>query len=263
MGEFDGVDPLWEPLKTELAVEPIRADSIIILQRANTLLHLEFQTLPQSQPDLPFRMVDYYIRLKRLYPESQIVQVLIFLKPTNDPRCQITTYQDPQLSHQYQVVRMWEQEPSPFLQNPGLLPFATLCQTSNPRQLLEQVATKLNQVPTPSGRAQLMACCDVLAGLRFEKDLIHAIFREEIMQESVTYQDILQKGVTQGIKQGVQQGLQQGEVAVVVRLLYRRFGELSPELMTKVRALSVTELEALADALLDFPDLAAFQAWLG
>ncbi|MDS3860638.1 DUF4351 domain-containing protein [Thermosynechococcaceae cyanobacterium BACA0444] len=139
------------------------------------------------------------------------------------------------------------------------MPLATLCQTTNAQQLLEIIATELQQIPTPTGRAQLMACCDVLAGLRFEKDLIHAIFREEVMQESVTYQDILQKGVTQGIQQGVQQG----EVTVVLRLLQRRFGEVAPELLGKVRALSVTELEALADALLDFADLAAFPAWLG
>ncbi|WP_253276403.1 hypothetical protein [Synechococcus sp. PCC 6312] len=122
LNEVDFSGSLWEPLKTELAVEPIRADSVIILQKSDKLLQLEFQTLPQSQPDLPFRMVDYYVRLKRLYPQSQIHQVLIFLKPTNDPRCQITAYEDAQLSHQFQVIRMWEQDPEPFLDNAGLLP---------------------------------------------------------------------------------------------------------------------------------------------
>lgn len=101
----------------------------------------------------------------------------------------------------------------------------TTCQTTNAQQLLEIIATELQQIPTPMGRAQLMAGCDVLAGLRFEKDLIHAIFREEVMQESVTYQDIFQKGVTQGIQQGVQQG----EVTVVLQLLQGRFGEVAPE----------------------------------
>ncbi|WP_253276404.1 hypothetical protein [Synechococcus sp. PCC 6312] len=72
------------------------------------------------------------------------------------------------------------------------------------------IAAQINQIPPELGRAQLWACCDVLAGLRFEKELIKRIFREEVMQESVTYQDILQKGVERGLKQGIQQGMQLG-----------------------------------------------------
>ncbi|MDS3861818.1 DUF4351 domain-containing protein [Thermosynechococcaceae cyanobacterium BACA0444] len=218
------------------------------------MLHLEFQTLPQSQPDLPFRMVDYYIRLKRLYPQSQIHQVLIFLKPSNDIRCHISQYQDAQLTHQFQVIRMWEQDPIPFLKNSGLLPLAALCQTANGRELLETIATELNQIPVETGRAQLMACCDLLAGLRFEKGMIKSIFREEVMQESVTYQDILQKGV--------QQGLKQGEATVVIRQLQRRFGELPSSVITQIKALPLSQLEALADALLDFRSLTDLAPWL-
>lgn len=54
-------------LKTELNVEPIRADSLTLLQTANQILHIEFQTLPDSNPPLPLRMLDYWARLKRQY----------------------------------------------------------------------------------------------------------------------------------------------------------------------------------------------------
>ncbi|MEW5856383.1 MAG: hypothetical protein AB1861_03250, partial [Cyanobacteriota bacterium] len=50
-------------LKTELPVEPIRADSVTFLQTTNQILHLEFQTLPTSNPPLPFRMLKYWTRL--------------------------------------------------------------------------------------------------------------------------------------------------------------------------------------------------------
>ncbi len=60
--------PLEQPttiqvLKTELIQEPIRADSLAFLQADNQILHLEFQTLSYSNPPLPFRMLDYYVRL--------------------------------------------------------------------------------------------------------------------------------------------------------------------------------------------------------
>ncbi len=64
------------------------------------------------------------------------------------------------------------------------------------------------------------------------------------MQESVIYQDILQKGE--------QRGLQKGEVAVILRQMTRRFGAIEPEVQQQIRSLSITELEELAEALLDF-----------
>ena len=66
-----------EVLKTELIQEPIRADSLVFLQTDNQILHLEFETRPYSDPPIAFRMLDYYVRLKRQYSCS-INQVVIF-----------------------------------------------------------------------------------------------------------------------------------------------------------------------------------------
>lgn len=63
-------------------------------------------------------------------------------------------------------------------------------------------------------RQNISACVQVLAGLPFEKSLITQL-REEIMQESVIYQDILQKGEERGKKQEALQ--------LILRLLTRRF----------------------------------------
>ncbi len=62
-------------LKTELSLEPIRADSVIFIQNAKSILHIEFQTLTQSNPAIPFRMLDYSVRLKRQY-KCPVVQVV-------------------------------------------------------------------------------------------------------------------------------------------------------------------------------------------
>ena len=71
-----------EILPTELSRDPIRADAIILLQSTNQILHLEFQTLPESTPPLPLRMLDYWVRLYRQY-QRPIEQVVIFLKETS------------------------------------------------------------------------------------------------------------------------------------------------------------------------------------
>ena len=50
---------------TELSLEPIRADSLILEQLEDLVLHLEFQTEPD--PTMAFRMLDYRVRVYRRF----------------------------------------------------------------------------------------------------------------------------------------------------------------------------------------------------
>jgi predicted transposase YdaD len=52
-------------LKTELTIEPIRADAVTFLKTRDRVFHLEFQTQWPSKPPMPFRMLDYWVRLYR------------------------------------------------------------------------------------------------------------------------------------------------------------------------------------------------------
>jgi predicted transposase YdaD len=61
---------------------------------------------------------------------------------------------------------------------------------------------------------------------------------------------------------GQQQGRQAEAAAMIQRLLQRRFGPLASEQQTRIQALPLAELEALADALLDFQSSADLVAWL-
>ncbi|MEB3182020.1 MAG: DUF4351 domain-containing protein [Nostocaceae cyanobacterium] len=230
-------------LKTELSLEPIRADSVTFLQVSNQILHLEFQTLPESTPPMDFRMLDYYTRLKRQY-WCDIEQVVIFLQQTTSEIVFNTQYLDRNTRHAYRVIRLWEEDAAPLLTNPALLPLATLARSDSPNALLQQVAASVDMIKETEEKRNISACVQVLAGLRFNKNVIRQLFREEIMQQSVIYQDILQKGL--------QQGLQQGEVTLILRLISRRFGAIEPPLEGRIRALSTTQLEELGDALLDF-----------
>ncbi len=63
-------------LKTELSIEPIRADSLVFLETQDRILHLEFQTRLPSDPPIKFRMLDYWVRLYRQY-QVPIIQVVI------------------------------------------------------------------------------------------------------------------------------------------------------------------------------------------
>lgn len=242
-----------EILKTELTLEPIRADALTFLRTANQILHVEFQTLPYSEPALPFRMLDYSVRLKRQY-RCTVTQVIIFLQETSNEVAFTQDYRDDTTTHHYRVIRLWEQEPAPFLTNPALLPLAPLTQTNSPQTLLAQVAEQIATIYDREERQNIASCAEIFAGLRFEKDLIRQLFREEIMQGSVIYQDILQ--------QGKRLGRREGEANLILRLLTRRLGKIDPSLQQKIRGLSTISLEELGEALLDFSDIADLVAWL-
>ncbi len=97
---------------------------------------------------------------------------------------------------------MWEQDPALFLEDTALLPLATLAATQEPEKLLTQISQQIGNIESLEQRQDVAICTQLLAGLKFKKNLIRQFFREEIMQESVIYQDILQKGLQQGLKQG-------------------------------------------------------------
>ena len=67
---------------------------------------------------------------------------------------------------------------------------------------------------------------------------------------------------TRVYQEALEEGRQLGEVALVLRQLNRRVGEISPELQAKVEALSLEQVEALAEALLDFSRVEDLVSWL-
>jgi predicted transposase/invertase (TIGR01784 family) len=244
-------------LKTELSIEPIRADSVIFLQTSTRLLHIEFQTQWQSNPPLPLRLLDYWVRLYRLY-RLPVSQYVIMLLPPGDTEVIETVFELETTRHQYNVIKMWEEEPERFLQDKALLPLATLTSTTKPPNLLNLVAQKINEIEEYEERYQIAAYVQLIAGLKYDKEIIRQIFSEDMMKDSVIYQDILQKGEDRGL----QQGLQQGETKIVLRLLTQKLGTFNPEITTQISALPPEKLESLAESLLSFTVIADLISWL-
>ena len=258
-----------EILKTELPAEPIRADSLILLRFGNTILHLEFEKLPYSDPPIAERMLNYWVRLYGKY-RCRIEQVVIFLQRIDSPLVFIDRFQVGNTVHPYRVIRLWEENSELFLAEPALLPLAPLTRSDSPEELLVQVAAEVELIQDPAVRREILACTAVMAGLLHKKSLIRQLFREDIMQESVIYQEILEKGEQRGLQRGLQQGLQQGieqgqkqqALLQTLRLLRRRVGEVTPSTEERIRCLSLSKLEELAEALLDFSSPADLMTWL-
>ena len=83
--------------------------------------------------------------------------------------------------------------------------------------------------------------------------------REEVMQIVTSW---MKEGIEQGLQQGLQQGRQEATLSLVTRQLRRRLGALDETTLAQVQALSLPQLEALSEALLDFTSVADLQTWL-
>jgi predicted transposase YdaD len=71
-----------------------------------------------------------------------------------------------------------------------------------------------------------------------------------------------QEWIEEGRQEGEARGEALGEAKVTLRLLNRRCGPLTDATTARIQALPLEQLEALADALLDFTGPADLATWL-
>jgi predicted transposase/invertase (TIGR01784 family) len=247
---------LTELKPTELSVDPIRADSMILLTNQDLILHIEFQT--DADDEIPFRMIDYRVRAYRKFPTKRMKQIVIYLRKTTSKVVHQTAFEIENTLHRFEVIRLWEQPPSIFLESVGLYPFASLAQTDEPESILLSVAAKIEDIGSSKIQANLTATAFILAGLVLDKNRVKQILRRDNMRESATYQDIL----AEGEEKGKTQGRVEEAKGLVIRQLIRKLGNVSPNLLAKIEALPLERVESLGEDLLDFTSIANLEQWL-
>ena len=86
------------------------------------------------------------------------------------------------------------------------------------------------------------------------------------LKQTKVYQEAHAEGLEQGLAQGLEQGLEEGKrqegIALITRLLVRKFGDLSPEIQISLSQLSREQVGALADAWMDFSTVDDVSNWL-
>jgi predicted transposase/invertase (TIGR01784 family) len=183
---------LTELKPSELSLNPIRTDALILLQSEDSILHIEFQLQPKDE--IPFRMLDYRTRGHRKYPDKTMRQVVIYLRETDSDKVHVNHFSLERTHHEFEVIRLWEQPEEVFLRYPGLIPFAALADTEDPEATLRQVAQRVQQIPDPEVQANISAASAIMAALRLDNDIIFRLLRGDIMQESTVYQEIFAEG---------------------------------------------------------------------
>ena len=82
------------------------------------------------------------------------------------------------------------------------------------------------------------------------------------LKQTRFYQDVFTEGRQEGEQAGWQKGRQEEGVTLILRQLQRRCGELPLTVREQIPRLSVPQLEALGEALLEFCGLTDLEQWL-
>lgn len=191
-------------------------------------------------------MTDYLLRLHRQFPDMEIYQVVIYLTPSASPLVYETKFNLGGLSHQFNVIRLWEQPTEIFQQYQGLLPFATLSQTNNPEETLRQVAKQIEQITDKQIQSNVAASTAIISGIALNKEIIQRLLRSEIMKESVIYQEILLEGKIEGIAEGEARGEAKGEAKASNKIAQNMLrSNISLELVAQFTGLTLKQVQKL------------------
>ena len=127
-------------------------------------------------------------------------------------------------------------------------------------KLARQINEKVQQEPNTDLQEQVVKFIETVLVYKFPKlsrQEIEAMFTFNDLKNTRVYQEAKQEGLQLGKQEGLQR-----QVAMLVRMLTRKFGKLSPRTRNRITKLSVTQLENLAEVIFDLQTAADLNTWL-
>ena len=234
------------------------------------------------------RIFRYFARLWEKYalPVYPIL-LLSFDRPLRpEPREFSISFPDlPVMQFNYRVVQLNQLNWRNFVDRPNpvasaLMAKMQIAQDDRPRVKLECLRLLATLNVNPAKMQLISGFVDTYLRLNAQEEQVFQTQlaqlqpqEEEPIMEIVTswmeqgiergMQQGIERGMQQGIERGMQQGIERGQMALILRQLPRRIGEgLSSALENQIRQLTLPQLEALAEALLDFSTVEDLQQWL-
>jgi predicted transposase YdaD len=231
-----------------------------VLRVGDVLVHLDFQSGPD--PNLPRRLLLYNVLLHDRY-QLPVHSLVVLLRPRanrSDLTGEVRYEARPghgRLDFQFEIVRLWEVPVDTLLTGGlgtlplaplGLLPGGAAPEEALPAVIGRLVERALAELPEPEA-GRLVTGAFVLSGLRIAPDVAVPMFHGvRAMQDSSTYQYILNEGRQAGLQEGLALGRVEEAQRVLLRLGSRSWGP--PDEGTEAAVRAVRDLERL-ERLLD------------
>jgi Domain of unknown function (DUF4351) len=242
------------------------------------VVHLEIQAEPEQ--NFAERMYVYNFRIFECFHRPAIS--LAILCDSNRhwrPQRYEFAYPGTQLSFQFDVVKLLDYRERTEELEQSRNPFAVVVMAH-----LQAQATKRNATTRKQQKVALIR--RLYEGGYERQDVIHLFrfidwvmmlpegLKREFWQELRAYEEerrmpyitsVEEIGFERGLEQGLERGLEQGlqhERTLVLRQLDRKLGTIPADVRSMVATLSLPQLEALGESLLDFASIDDLTQWL-
>ena len=256
------------------------ADQLVQLQRKKgppivLLLHIEIQASPEKE--FAERMFVYAIRIFDYFRQPAVsVAILCDANPKWRPNHYSFSLPQTSMNFEFGTVKLldyadrWEElqtSKNPFawvvmaqlkmLETKQDKPTRKIWKMRLVRQLYESGYNQTDVINLFHLIDWLLKLPQVLER-EFWQEL--QVYEEERRMPYIT--SVERIGIEKGIKKGIKKGIEKGERSLILRQLNRRVGEFPIALQSQIDRLSLSQLENLGEALLDFSTTADLTTWL-
>jgi hypothetical protein len=211
------------------------------------LLHLELQSTNNSA--MALRMAEYCLGVYRLlgrFPR----QVLLYVEEA--PLRMPTVLRGRRLDFSYAAVDVRNLDGEALLESEEVSDnvIAILAHLRDHQEAVRRIVGRIARLE-PAARASVLEQLFILAGLRRLEEIV-----EREARKMPIYIDILENKVLgREFKKGLQEGRQEGELAILRRLIEKRFASLPAWAEQRLAGASTEQLEGLATRVLDAASL--------
>jgi len=197
---------------------------VVLKDGSEKIVLLEIQTV--FDRDFVVRLMDYTARFMLKYH----LDVIPFALSLTKSSLATGIYESHYIIFKYEVVRLWEEQSSKFLDEISLYPFLPLM--DGKESIIEEAEKRIYDNPKLKivEKADLLTAMAIFAGLKDKELTIKLINRRrDIMIQSIAYDIIKEEGLREGLKEGLYETISMG--------LEIKFGTNGLALMEKIKKL--------------------------
>jgi hypothetical protein len=234
-------------------------------QESFFLIHVENQATAKA--GFHKRMFRYFARLNELH-DLPIYPIALFsfdepirLEP-NNYRVEFPNFRV--LDFHFRVIQLNRLSWRDFLRQPNPVASALMSKMSmtleeRPRVKLECLRLLATLRLDPARMQLISGFVDTYLRLNAQEQ---ELFQEELATIRPAERERVVQIVTSWMEEGLLQGRREEALSLVMRLVVRRLGTVSPDIQGQIDALSVVDLENLVEAFFDFSTSADLITWL-
>ncbi len=257
--------PIKELLPTNFPSTELRVDFLARLED-ESILHIEFQSF--NDPNMPFRMLRYYLAIWERYPNSPIKQLLVYVgnrKLRMKSRLRLRN-----LSFSYEILDIRQIDCKVLLESPDPMDrlLACLCKVEDEAYLIEKLIKTMEGMDEEERKDYLLKALTLTElrpnlRIRLTEEVKHMpiVVRPEdirlskkMLRKDILYRLGLEEGKQIGLEEGKHIGLEEGLIKsaqeMLIAIIEGKLGHVPEEIANRVREIKDVEfLRSLAKKL--------------